>query len=210
MSPRPQLPPEAVEARRNSILEAAIDQIAQRGPEALRMKDVAAAAQVSVGTVQYYFDSREDLLVKAFSAHSQGVIAAIGALSTKQGDPWAQLLATCEAVPTVKDYQRRASVWVELVAASRRNDYLKQTVTEVFAQWRAHFESIIVAGIADGSFTPRIEIPIVIDTLIAQIDGFDLATASARTGPTPESIITSLTATAAALLGVELDVSVSV
>lgn len=203
MSPRPQLDPAEVAARRSAILEATIDEIVRRGPENVRMKDVAAGAGVSVGTVQYYFASRDDLLVEAFTAHSRAVIAAIADLSGGSGTAWQRLRSTFAAVPTVGSHEQRAIVWVELVAASRRSPVLKDSVAEVFAGWRTHLRDLIAGGIAEGSFTPRIGIDLIVDTLIAQIDGFDLAVAAGRTDLRPDRMSTSLEATAASLLGVD-------
>lgn len=202
MSPRPQLPPEEIAARRAAIIGSAIDQIAQRGLESVRMTDVAAGAGLSVGAVQYYFGSREDLLVGALSTHSRSVIGAITALADVPGSAWERLRATLRAVPAVESHQRRSVVWVELVVAARRSRYLQESVAEVFAQWRDHFTTLITAGIDDGSFTPDVEVERIVDTLIAQIDGFDLAVASGRADLDPERITRSLEATAAALLGV--------
>lgn len=218
MSPRPQLPAEEVEARRSAICEAALDEIVTRGPEALRMRDVAAAAGVSVGAVQYYFGSRDELLVEAFTLHSTSVIAAIGELSRGQGSgsasegggsagqgnpsSWVRLRASFEAVPSVGGYSRRSAVWIELVAAARRNGALRSCVEEVFDSWRAHFAAIIDTGISEGGFDPVLPAESIVDAIIAQIDGFDLATASGRRRPTPTQISASLEATAGALLRV--------
>lgn len=202
MSPRPALPPEEVEVRRAAILEATIDQIALRGPESVRMKDVAAGAEVSVGSVQYYFGSRDELLLAAFSHHSRAVIDAIAALAAIEGSAWARMRSSFRAVPSVEHYERRSTVWVELVAAARRNEFLQTAVAEVFDRWRAHFAGLIAAGITDGSFVPRTDADLVVDILVAQIDGFDLATASGRRTLGPEEIGAALEAAAASLLGV--------
>ena len=58
-------------------------------------------------------------------------------------------------------------------------------------------------GIAEGSLTPQADTSLIVDTLIAQIDGFDLAIAAGREGLTPDQISVTLEATAAALLRVD-------
>ncbi|WP_309130908.1 TetR/AcrR family transcriptional regulator [Brevibacterium sp.] len=205
MSPRPQLPAEEIEARRTAILESTVDEIAGTGLENVRMKDVAAGAGMSVGTIQYYFQSRDELLVQALSMHSSRVVAAIAALSAAEGSAWEKLQLSFRAVPAVDDYPKRARVWVELVSAARRRPFLQDAVTEVFARWTDHFERIVSAGIGDGSFRPQAEVSLIVETIVAQIDGFDLAVASGRPVPPAERISRSLELTAAALLGVPLD-----
>src|SRR5947209_2417018 len=51
--------------RKTAVLEAACRVIADRGADATRFADVAAESGVPVSTLQYYFGSREDLLVAA-------------------------------------------------------------------------------------------------------------------------------------------------
>lgn len=203
MSPRPQYSADEVAARRAIILESALDQIAKRGPEMLRMKDVAEVAGVSVGTLQYYFGSREDLLVSAFSVHTSSVVEAIASLTREQGTAWQKLQSSLRAVPEIGDFRIRSQVWIELVAVSSRNDYLRASVDDVFDKWSAHFRTIIDSGIRDGSFSPLADTDVIVESLIAAIDGFDLAVVAGRSPASCGRIVTSLELTAAALLGVD-------
>ncbi len=54
---------------RRRILEAALTSIAQRGAGSLRVRDVAAEADVSLGVVTYHFPTRRALLTAAFVLH---------------------------------------------------------------------------------------------------------------------------------------------
>lgn len=212
MSPRPQFSTAEVDARRAAILEAALDQIAAQGPESVRMKDIAEAAGLSVGTLQYYFGSRESLLVHAFSTHSSATVDAIAGLTRedaiagltrrRQGTAWETLQASLQAVPRIGDLRRRSQVWLELIAASSRNGYLRDSADAVFDTWRAHFRTLIETGIDDGSFSPHTEVDLIVDILIAAIDGFDMAVAAGRSDVRSERIADSLELTARSLLGV--------
>ena len=73
MSPRPAQPPEQAEAKKFAIIQATLDAIVAKGPAAVRLGDVAKAVGMSIGTVQYYFESRDDLLAQAFSFHTATV-----------------------------------------------------------------------------------------------------------------------------------------
>ncbi len=168
------------------------------------MKDVAKDAGVSVGTVQYYFGSREDLLVQAFSTHSSSVVEDIAGLSQTHGSAWEKVQSSLWAFPSIGDLRRRSQIWIELVAVSSRNDYLRASVDEVFDKWGAHFRAIIDTGIRDGSFRPRADTDLIVDTLIAAIDGFDVAVVAGRGSTSPDRIVKSLEITAAAALGVDM------
>lgn len=56
----------AGEARRREILVAALRLIAGNGTDAVTHRRIAAAAQVPLGSLTYYFDSREELIREAF------------------------------------------------------------------------------------------------------------------------------------------------
>jgi AcrR family transcriptional regulator len=77
--------------RKIAVLEAAGRVIAERGADATRFADVAAESGVPVSTLQYYFGSREDLLVAAFRHASGTEIAALEADLPGLDDPWQQL-----------------------------------------------------------------------------------------------------------------------
>lgn len=167
------------------------------------MKDIAAAAELSVGTLQYYFGSRESLLDHAFSTHSSSVVDAIAGLTQKQGTAWERLQSSLRAVPRIGDLQRRSKVWIELVAASPRNEYLRDSVDAIFDTWSAHFRALIAIGIDDGSFRPHADVDLIVDTLIAVIDGYDVGVAAGRSAATSDRIAASLELTARKLLGVD-------
>ena len=77
--------------RKVQVLEAAGRVIAERGADATRFSDVAAQSAVPISTLQYYFGSREDLLVAAFRHASGTEIAALQAELAALDDPWDQL-----------------------------------------------------------------------------------------------------------------------
>src|SRR5215472_17800248 len=57
---------EASEPRRIEILEAALRIVADGGPDAITFRRVAERAGVPLGSLTYYFESREELLREAF------------------------------------------------------------------------------------------------------------------------------------------------
>jgi AcrR family transcriptional regulator len=66
--------------RPREILDAALRVFAARGYSASRIEDVAAAAGVTKGTIYYYFDNKEALLVKLVARHDREIFAELEAL----------------------------------------------------------------------------------------------------------------------------------
>ena len=52
-------------ARRRRVLDATLELAAEGGFDAVQMRDVAAAADVALGTLYRYFSSKERLLLEA-------------------------------------------------------------------------------------------------------------------------------------------------
>jgi AcrR family transcriptional regulator len=101
--------------RKIAVLEAACRVIADRGADATRFADVAAESGVPVSTLQYYFGSREDLLVAAFRHASSAEIAALEAEVAGLDDPWDQLekILTTSLTGYAPDAPGGGRLWIE-------------------------------------------------------------------------------------------------
>src|SRR5437870_12049688 len=59
------------ERRRQELVQAAFNQIAERGFEGLRTREVAAEVGVNIATLHYYFPTKE-ALIRAVLDHAMG------------------------------------------------------------------------------------------------------------------------------------------
>jgi AcrR family transcriptional regulator len=198
---RPSLSQEEIDDRKGIVITATLRLISERGTSGIRLKDVARSAGISVGTIQYYFDSREDLILSAYQQHSQNVIALVRASFREGTDPWTSLAQTFHDFFHVADFSNRTRLWIEFVAAATRDDELRGLLDEVFLAWKQVIRRIVEAGIADGSFVPQLDAEIAIDALLAQLDGFEIAHATGAAGTNVERIESVLQQTARVLLG---------
>lgn len=205
MSPRPVQPPEQAEAKKFAIIQATLDAIVAKGPDAVRLGDVAKAVGMSVGTVQYYFESRDELLAQAFSIHTATVLMSIEEIAKPRDDDRGRmaryrLYDAFAAVHGVGIHEQRSRIWLELVTAARTDQGLQNCVDAVFDGWRRLFREIVDDGVRRAEFgLDRLTAAEVVDTFIAIIDGFDLA-AVAGHGPNPQTMTRVLTETADRLL----------
>lgn len=102
--------------RRAALADALIGLIATRGIEAVSVREVAAAAGVSIGAVQYYFSTRSEMLAFAFAHAVQRTrdrLAAVRLTGVPQRDVGTVL---SELLPL--DEHRRAEAAVHLAFAS--------------------------------------------------------------------------------------------
>lgn len=71
----------AAEKRRRAILDAVLRVIARGGPDATTHRRVAAEAKVPLGSLTYYFESRDDLIREAFRYYMVEVDAFVREVS---------------------------------------------------------------------------------------------------------------------------------
>jgi len=155
--------------------------------------------------VQYYFEGRDELLAQAFSIHTATVLMGIEEIAKPRDDDRGRsaryrLHDAFAAVGGVGIHQQRSRIWLELVTAARTNAGLQNCVDAIFDGWRRLFRQIVDDGAASGEFDLfELTAAEVVDTFIAIIDGFDLATVAGH-GPNPQTMTRVLIETADKLL----------
>jgi len=159
--------------RKVAVLEAAGRVIAARGADATRFADVAAESGVPVSTLQYYFGSREDLLVAAFRHASGAEIAALEAEVAGLDDPWQRLIRVVSGA--VAGYEAGAEgsgrLWIESWHFGIRDAEMRADAVRDYGAWRGLVAGVIRAGAASGRFAPRQSPEQLAVLTIAMVDG---------------------------------------
>lgn len=168
----------SVEARRLQILRAAAKCLADRGYEAVRLKDIAHEAGVTTGALQYYWESRESLLEQAFEQVSVDLLERWATVTTDVAHPWGQIEALVEQLATAPDVRRHCSLWTEFAAAAGRHDFLRPGFASIYDAWRRLLTDAVTAGVEQGLFAPVLPVPDVVIALLTQMDGSELALAA--------------------------------
>lgn len=197
---RPPLPPGELAQRKRSILDVTLDLVAAQGTDAVRLRDVARASGVSVGSLQYYFHSRDQLIREAFDQHARDLVALVAVADDRTAAPWARLAAVLEAAVLRPGLRRSAALWMEFVSAGRRDEQLRVLLAGSYEAWRDLLAEVVRAGTAAGDFSPSLPPETVVACLVALIDGFELAVAIEVEDATPAAIAQRLKDAAAALL----------
>ncbi len=159
--------------RKTAVLEAACRVIAERGADATRFADVAAESGVPVSTLQYYFGSREDLLVAAFRHASSAEIAALEAEVAAIEDPWDQLERILERSLTGYEPDRpdAGRLWIESWHFGIRDPEMRADALRDNTAWRRLVADVVRRGTARGTFGGRHD-PVKVAVLaIAAVDG---------------------------------------
>jgi AcrR family transcriptional regulator len=194
----------AAARRRQQILKTTIALVATRGADNVRLRDVADATGVSIGTLQHYFTTRDAMLHEAFRQHSDSVIADIAAtVSALEGSPWERADALFLSIRDSPRLRQRSIVLLEWAAASTRDPRLRKLIADVYAEWRAPLQQAVEDGTARGLMRPRMPLDDLVPTVLALIDGFEMALAINVEGTDRLSIYRRLVMTTRVLLGMD-------
>ncbi|MFF2677647.1 TetR/AcrR family transcriptional regulator [Arthrobacter koreensis] len=167
------------ELKKRAILTAALECISKSGYEATRLRDVSDAAGVSIGIIQHYFGTREQLLGEALGHASAELVEHFAALDDALG-PWDRLRAMIGVVCGMPSLHGRGLLWLEMSSLARRHPELRERLDSVYELWDAHIRAAVQRGADDGSLGVR---PGSVDDLtaifLAFFDGYEYEIASA-------------------------------
>jgi AcrR family transcriptional regulator len=162
--------------RKTAVLEAACRVIADRGADATRFTDVAAASGVPVSTLQYYFGSREDLLVAAFRHASGAEVAALEAELAALDDPWDQLerIVTRALAGYQADAPDSGRLWIESWHFGIRDAEMRADTLRDYDAWRRLVAQVLRRGAERGEFGRRAPAETLAVLVIALVDGMGI------------------------------------
>lgn len=141
------------EARPDEILDAALAVFTDKGFDAARVDDIAAAAKLSKGAVYLYFDSKEALLKGLIEREVAPVAQRLRALADSSGeDPAATLrLVVTAATQLLNAPQMFATPKLVLSVAPRFSDiaefYRKRVLDEAIGAIAALHRKGVAAGV---------------------------------------------------------------
>ena len=149
---RPEAAGESADARRREILAAASRLFRERGFAATGMRDIAAALDMTAGSLYYYFENKEALLAYCQEA-TLDELAAPAAGPGGERSPAAARLRRAIVAHVVALNERHpgslAHLEVEALGAERRAPLLRKR-----RDYERRLEQLIREGVEDGSLAP--------------------------------------------------------
>jgi AcrR family transcriptional regulator len=139
------------------ILDAVVRVITERGMDGTRFVDVSEATGVPIASLQYYFGSREDLLIAAFRHDSTVKEAQIRVGLEPLSDPTERILYMIDAHLDMYDPASERSVLLseEFYRVALRDPELQLDMLDEYRGWRGLIAEAIRAGVDAGQFAPE-------------------------------------------------------
>lgn len=189
--------------RRAAVLRSALACIAAQGADSVRLKDVSREAGVSVGLLQHYFESRDELVSLAFRQASEDLLAGWRDALAEDLDPWQRLVVLVDHLVERESLRDRCLVWVEFATAAARHAAAREGFTSVYQRWAEIVSAAVHDGVAHELFRPLLDPDLTVELILEQIDGAILSVASGIDRVDGAEMRTSILTLAATLLGYE-------
>jgi AcrR family transcriptional regulator len=169
VSPRPK----TTHLRREQITRAALEAIAERGFQEVRVADIARRAGTSAPAVLYHFDSKDEILDAAVSLAEDTFYAEVDATLQEPAQAGQRLvrLLECGCGGDAPADVAMWKVWLEIYTRALRNRHTARTRQLLDRRWRATLATTIRDGQARGEFSPAVDAELVALQLAALMDG---------------------------------------
>jgi len=157
---------ERKKSRQDEVYATAAKLFATRGYHATRMQDIADELGMLKGSLYYYFDSKEDLIVKITSGRIEELYDAIQAIVDTGHTPTQKLtLAIDEHIRFFQDHVHIYTIFVREQLANI-NDGTANSADVMNKQYQNLFRQILQAGIDAGEFSADIDTQIVMRAIL--------------------------------------------
>lgn len=184
--------------RRRQIAAATWRAIDELGIDGTTMRAIAERAGCTIGRLNHYFDSREDMLVAALRhAHTRAAGRMLAAVEGRSGAD-ALRAVLLEALPLDDERRTEWKVWLTFWAQALNTDSLRQEHAQRYREWH-RLVATLVAGAAPSR--TKAEIRQIADALLATVDGIGIQTLMSAASGTDRRA----TRTIDAMLATQLD-----
>jgi AcrR family transcriptional regulator len=164
-------PASARDDRRRALVQAAFNEIAERGFEGLRTREVATEVGVNIATLHYYFPTKEALIRGVVELSMQRFRSTLAA----HGSSADQLRNHLHAVRRLlRDEPRLAAVMAELALRSARDPALAQVMAETNDAWHRTVRGLLRRAVRDGHLRPELDSDDVAAIVVATLTSMTL------------------------------------
>lgn len=185
---------------REKLLKAAVSEIAERGYEKARLVDIAAKADLTVGSVYTWYKNKTDLFNAAIEyALAQQQEANLKYLSTSNDDHlnvsadshWTLLIAALAPrnSATDKEATDTQKMLLEALMASWRNEEAQSQIQPQIAALLTQYEEVLEVAMKAGNIDSKLDVKILARLFLAFPIGLSLLTLSGLPDPDMRNMI---------------------
>lgn len=162
----------APDERRRALMEAALRCLAEHGAEKTSIRTICREADVSVGLVNHYYDSKEALIADVYDKVSTDLLASLTeVVETTDGDARTRLSAFFRASfsPVILD-SHLLHVWLSFWSMAHKSELIAAVHDRTYGAYRHALESLL-NGLARENPSLRLDVRLAAIGLSGLLDG---------------------------------------
>lgn len=168
---------------RTRVLDAAMEVIAEVGPERVRVQDIAERAGMSAGHVMYYFGNRDRILVDTLLLGEADLATTRDRRVASADGPAEALTRIVRLYLPRGPHDVRWTLWSQLFARPPQDSGTLRAFAEVVDSWAAAITAVVRDGVASGVLRCD-DPPAVAYRACRLMDGYSLEVVMATPGRT--------------------------
>jgi AcrR family transcriptional regulator len=161
------------ETRRQELVLAAFNLIAEHGFEGLRTRDVAAEVGVNVATLHYYFPTKESL-IRGVVEYAMTRFRSTLAPHESPSDQLRNYLRGVRKL--LSEEPALGSVMGELAVRSARDKSIAALMTEMYGVWHVTTRGLLRRAVKEGHIRPELDSDGVAALIVATLTAMTLPT----------------------------------
>ncbi|NVK15151.1 MAG: TetR family transcriptional regulator C-terminal domain-containing protein [Rhodobacteraceae bacterium] len=141
---------EPAEARKEALILATLELVAENGVRGATVRGIAQRADVTQGLIRHYFSSKEELIIAAYEHHMNQMTDLTFAPGAAAGSARARLRAFVDGslTPPVVD-PRALALWASFLNKVQNDPQMKETHQRTYAYFRDRLEALIAAALEE-------------------------------------------------------------
>jgi len=139
------------------VIQAAIEAIAESGPDRVTMRQIAAIAGMSPGHVTYYFSSRDRILIESLRWSEQELAESRVQTLARVRTPWARIVRYVDLYLPSDSDDLRWNLWNQIQANPPTDPDSTQLLATILKGWETDLEATIRNGISAGAFEASVD-----------------------------------------------------
>lgn len=147
---------ESAETRKESLILATLELVAEQGVRGATVRAIAERAAVTQGLIRHYFSTKEELITAAYEHHMTAMTDQTLAPTTGfTGSARDRLAAfvTASLTPPVVD-PRAIALWASFLNKVQHDPQMRATHERTYAYFRDHLEGLIADALAEAGQEP--------------------------------------------------------
>jgi len=150
---------EGADSRRQALVMATLDLIAEQGVRGATVRAIAERADVTQGLIRHYFSTKDELVQEAYLAHMAGLTEQTFAGVVERDTALGRLaaLVVASVTPPVVD-AASVGLWAGFLNHVRQDARMRAVHAQTYHDFRDRLERLIVAALEEAGRAPRLAI----------------------------------------------------